>query len=182
MCENCTNLRIGDNAPRFIANSTNGNLKLADYIGKWVIFFSYPGNFNPTCNSEFIEFSKMHNEIKKRNCELIALSIDSLQSHLMWINSIYNSSGIKVPFPIIADIDMSISKKYNMISPENNFQTLRCVYFLSPTQKIMAILHYPIENGRNTGEILRLLDALQFTHANGIHTPVNWLPENRKSF
>ena len=119
----------------------------------------------------------MESEFKKRNCSLIGLSIDSTPSHLAWIKNIYNSTGIKVPFPIISDLDMKISRKYGMLAPNiSNTQTIRSVFFIDPEQKIRAILQYPMTNGRNTGEILRLLDALQLTDKESISTPANWIP------
>ncbi len=119
----------------------------------------------------------MYNEFKKRNCELLGLSIDSNPSHLAWVNSIYKSTGIQIPFPIISDLDMKISKKYNMLAPNaSNTQTVRCVFFIDPNQKIRAKLEYPMKNGRNIGEILRLLEALQTTDSQDVATPANWIP------
>lgn len=119
----------------------------------------------------------MEPEFKKRNCSLIGLSIDSTPSHLAWIKNIYNSTGIKVPFPIISDLDMKISRQYGMLAPNiSNTQTIRSVFFIDPEQKIRAILQYPMTNGRNTGEILRLLDALQLSDKESVSTPVNWIP------
>lgn len=178
--ENCKEskvLHIGDNAPNFSAQTTFGKISLSDYEGKWVILFSHPSDFTPVCTTEFLSFSNMYPEFKKRNCELIGLSIDSTPSHLAWVNSIYKTTGIQVPFPIIADRDMQIAKKYAMISPNiSNFETVRSVFFICPKQTIRAILQYPMTNGRNISEILRLLDSLQFTDKTGHSTPANWLP------
>lgn len=119
----------------------------------------------------------MEPEFRKRNCCLIGLSIDSTSSHLAWIKSIYNSTGIKVPFPVISDLDMKISRKYGMLAPNvSNTQTVRNVFFIDPDQKIRAILQYPMTNGRNTGEILRLLDAMQLSDKDKVSTPANWIP------
>lgn len=170
-------VRIGDKAPCFTANSTFGNLKLSDYIGKWLVFFSHPGDFTPVCTTEFIAFSKLNPEFEKRNCCLLGLSIDSNPSHLAWVNNIHKSTGIEVPFPIISDLDMSIAKKYGMIAPNvSNTQTVRNVYIIDPEQKIRCILEYPMTVGRNIGEILRILDSLQLTVKEGTSTPANWLP------
>lgn len=179
MNENCLDysIRIGSNAPLFNANSTLGYIKLSDYKGKWVILFSHPGDFTPVCTTEFIAFSNMESEFKKRNCDLIGLSIDSISSHLAWVKNIYNLTGIKISFPIISDLDMKISKKYCMLAPSiSNTQTVRNVFFIDPNQKIRAILQYPMNNGRNISEILRLLDAMQLTDKENISTPANWLP------
>lgn len=119
----------------------------------------------------------MYPEFKKRNCELLGLSIDSTPSHLAWLNSIYNSTGIKVPFPIISDLDMKISKMYGMIAPNiSNTSPIRSVFIIDPNQVIRAILQYPKTNGRNIGEILRLIDALQITDKEKVSTPANWIP------
>lgn len=168
---------IGDKAPQFIANSTIGDIKLSDFAGAWLILFSHPGDFTPVCTTEFISFSQMYPEFQNRNCNLLALSIDSTPSHLAWINNIYKSTGIQIPFPIIADLDMKISKRYGMISPNvSNTQTVRCVYILDPEQKIRAKLEYPMKNGRNIGEILRLLEAMQTSDSENVATPANWIP------
>lgn len=179
MSNSCTfnNLNLGDKAPRFIANTTDGEIKLSDYIGSWLILFSHPGDYTPICTTEFIEFSKMYPEFKKRNCKLLGLSIDSTPSHISWLNNIYNTTGIKVPFPIISDRDMKISKMYGMIAPKvSNTETVRSVFIMDPNQTIKAILQYPKTNGRNIGEILRLLDALQTTDNDKVLTPANWIP------
>lgn len=175
--DNNENLRIGDKAPLFNADTTFGNIKLSDYEGKWLILFSHPGDFTPVCTTEFLAFAKMYPEFKKRNCELLGLSIDSTPSHLAWINNIYKNTGIQIPFPIIADRNMQIAKKYSMIAPNvSTTQTVRTVFFICPNQTIRAILQYPMTNGRNIAEILRLLDAMQFTDEKNIMTPANWLP------
>lgn len=135
------------------------------------------GDFTPVCTTEFLAFAKMYPEFQKRNCELLGLSIDSTPSHLAWVNNIHRSTGIQIPFPIIADRDMQIAKRYSMIAPNtSNTQTVRSVFFICPKQTIRAILQYPITNGRNIAEILRMLDAMQFTDEKNIMTPANWLP------
>ena len=169
-------LMIGDKAPRFIANSTDGEIKLSDYMGKWLIFFSHPGDYTPVCTTEFIEFSKMYPEFQKRNCNLLGLSIDSTPSHISWLTNIHNTTGIKIPFPVVSDRDMKISKMYGMIAPNiSNTETVRSVFIIDPNQVIRAILQYPKTNGRNIGEILRLLDALQTTDKEKVATPANWV-------
>ncbi len=170
-------LQIGDKAPLFNAESTSGIIKLSDYYGKWLILFSHPGDFTPICTSEFIAFSKSYNEFKKRNCELLGLSIDSTPSHIAWLNSIYHATGVKVPFPIISDLSMEIANMYSMIAPSvSNTSTIRSVFIIDKEQVIRAILQYPKTNGRNIGEILRLLDSIQLTDKENILTPANWIP------
>lgn len=119
----------------------------------------------------------MYPEFKNRNCELLGLSIDSTPSHLSWVNNIYINTGIQIPFPIISDRNMQISKKYSMIAPNvDNTETIRSVFFICPKQTIRAILQYPKTTGRNIAEILRMLDAMQFTDKNNMMTSANWLP------
>lgn len=129
------------------------------------------------CTTEFIEFSKMYPEFKRKNCELLGLSIDSTPSHISWLTNIYNSAGIKVPFPIISDLSMEISNMCGMIAPNiSETSTIRSVFIIDPQQIVRAILQYPKTNGRNINEIIRLLDALQLTDKEKVSTPANWLP------
>ena len=143
--------------------------------GKWVVFFSHPGDHTPVCTTEFISFSKYYPEFKKRNCELLGLSVDSISSHLSWVCDIYRTTGIKIPFPIIGDFDGRIAKMYNMMY-KNNVETVRSVYIICPDGNIRAILQYPLTTGRNIGEILRIVEALQETDTNKVATPANWIP------
>jgi alkyl hydroperoxide reductase subunit AhpC len=170
---------IGSNAPRFIANSTFGPLKLTDYIGKWLIFFSYPLDFTPTCTTEMLSFSNLNEEFNKRNCELLGLSVDSNPSHIAWIKDIEEKTNTLIPFPIISDSNRQISDMYGMLSDsQDNTKTLRNVYIIDPEQKIRCILIYPENIGRNTTELLRIIDALQITDSEGSSTPANWMPGN----
>lgn len=164
-------------APNFIANTTMGPVKMSDYEGKWVVFFSHPGDFTPVCTTEFVAFSQANQEFLNRNAQLLGLSIDSNPSHLAWVHSIYNATGITVPFPLIADRMGEIARLYGMIAPDVSTQeTVRNVYFIDPEQKIRAILVYPLTNGRSIPEILRLLTALQTTDTYNVVTPANWQP------
>ena len=173
----CEGTRIGDKAPQFMAKTTMGNMKLSDYAGSWLILFSHPGDFTPVCTTEFIAFSKMFPEFQKRNCNLLGLSIDSNSSHLAWVNNIYKTTGTQIPFPIISDSDMRIAKRYGMLAPNaSSTQTVRCVFFIDPEQKIRAKLEYPMQTGRNIGEILRLLEAMQMVDNKKVLTPANWIP------
>ena len=168
---------LGSKAPDFKANTTNGPLKLSDYTGKWVVLFSHPGDFTPVCTTEFLCFTKYYDEFKKRNTELIGLSVDSNSSHLAWIYNIFQLTGIEIPFPIIEDRDMSIAKLYGMISePMSNTSTVRTVFIIDDKQILRTILYYPLTTGRNIPEILRIIEALQTSDKDNIVTPANWFP------
>lgn len=170
-----TGVRLGMTAPDFSAHTTFGDINLSDYRGRWVILFSHPGDFTPVCTTEFIAFAQMAEEFAARGCYLLGLSIDSTPSHLAWVYNIYETTGITIPFPIISDISGDISRRYGMISPDvSSTETVRNVFFIDPDQKIRAILIYPLTNGRNTKEILRLLDAMQLSDAENVVTPANW--------
>lgn len=171
------NLTIGMRAPDFMAETTFGPAKMSDFYGKWVVFFSHPGDFTPVCTTEFISFAKYYPEFTKRNANLIGLSVDSNASHLAWVLNIARMTGIQIPFPIIADRDMRIAKLYGMLPADpTSSQTVRSVYIIDPDQRIRAILQYPMTNGRNIPEIIRLLDALQTTDSENVATPANWMP------
>ncbi|MNP37576.1 putative peroxiredoxin [compost metagenome] len=129
----------------------------------------------PVCTTEFISFAKYYPEFLRRNTYLLGLSVDSNASHLAWIYNIYKSTGIQIPFPIISDRNMNISTQYNMVdSNVTGTQTIRSVFIIDPNQRIRAILQYPMTNGRNIGEILRLLEAIQTTDRDNVVTPANW--------
>lgn len=173
------NISIGMKAPDFTAMTTFGPIKLSDYKGHWVILFSHPGDFTPVCTTEFIAFAQANNQFESLNTKLIGLSIDSNPSHLAWVNQIYLLTGIQIPFPIIADRMADVANLYGMIAPDVTTQeTVRNVYFIDPDQVIRAILIYPLTNGRNIYEILRLLIALQTTDQYNVVTPANWEPGN----
>ena len=168
---------LGQPAPDFTAMTTDGIKTLSDYQGHWVILFSHPGDFTPVCTTEFIAFTQRWQDFKDRNAELLGLSIDSNASHIAWIINIFRNTGIEIPFPIIADRDMAISKMYGMIQPGvSKTETVRNVFFIDPNGIVRAKLIYPLTNGRNIGEILRLLDALRTTDAQKVATPANWRP------
>lgn len=168
---------LGDMAPDFTAMTTDGMKRLSEYRGKWVILFSHPGDFTPVCTTEFIAFTQRYQDFKDRNAQLLGLSIDSNASHIAWILNIYRNTGIEIPFPIIADRDMAISRMYGMIQPGvSNTETVRSVFYIDPNGVIRAKLVYPLTNGRNIGEILRLLDAMQTTDREKVATPANWRP------
>lgn len=174
---------IGDVAPEFVANTTNGTIKFpSDYTGKWVILFSHPADFTPVCTTEFMTFQSMIKEFNDLNTEIIGLSVGTLTGHLAWIEAIkklkYRDwSDMDITFPIIDDMNMEVSKKYGMIhSHSSNNKTVRAVFFIDPHGIIRAILYYPLTTGRNFDEIKRTLIALQTTDAFGVATPADWLP------
>jgi alkyl hydroperoxide reductase subunit AhpC len=168
---------LGDPAPDFTAMTTDGVKSISDYRGRWVILFSHPGDFTPVCTTEFIAFAQRYQDFRDRNAELLGLSIDSNASHIAWIINIYRNTGIEIPFPIIEDRDMAIARMYGMIEPGvSSTETVRNVFFIDPNGIIRAKLIYPLTNGRNIGEILRLLDAMQTSDAQKVATPANWRP------
>lgn len=171
------NVSIGMKAPDFTAMTTLGPINLSDYNGQWVILFSHPGDFTPVCTTEFVAFARANDEFEALNTKLIGLSIDSNPSHLAWVNQIYVLTGVQIPFPVIADRMGNVAKLYGMVAPDVSKQeTVRNVYFIDPNQIIRAILIYPLTNGRNINEILRLLTALQTTDSYKVVTPANWRP------
>ncbi len=169
--------RLGAEAPAFEAESTHGTLRLEDFRGTWVILFSHPADFTPVCTTEFIAFASIAPELKKRNVELVGLSIDSTYSHIAWVRNIEQHFNVRIPFPVIADLDKRVATLYGMIMPgESKTETSRCVFVIDPTGKVRAMIYYPLTTGRNADEILRLIDALQTTDANAVATPANWRP------
>ena len=173
---------IGDSAPAFDAETTNGPIHFPkDYTGKWVILFSHPADFTPVCTTEFIAFSQLVEECRRLNTELIGLSVDSLSSHIAWLYAIQEQvrfrglSNIKITFPLIADLSQTIARRYGMIHPKvNENKTVRAVFFIDPDGIIRTILYYPISTGRNFHEIMRILVSLQTTDAFDVKTPADW--------
>lgn len=171
------NVKIGTYAPDFDAKTTMGNIKLNDYKGKWVVFFSHPGDFTPVCTTEIIAFARANTYFSKLNTCLIGLSVDSNASHLAWIYDIYCKTGIKIPFPIIADMNGEIARKYGMISNDvSKTETVRNVFIIDDKGIIRAIFVYPMQIGRAIPEILRTVQALQVSDSNKAMTPANWVP------
>jgi peroxiredoxin (alkyl hydroperoxide reductase subunit C) len=169
--------RLNEPAPDFEATTTHGKLKLSDWKGSWVILFSHPADFTPVCTTEFIAFSKIDGELKKRGVRLLGLSIDSNFSHIAWVRNIEKNFNVKVPFPVIADINKDVATKYGMVMPgESETAASRCVFFIDPDQKVRAMIYYPLSLGRNMDEIVRVVDALQTADKNKVSTPANWRP------
>ena len=168
---------LGDPAPDFEADTTFGTLRLTDFRGSWLVLFSHPADFTPVCTTEFIAFAKVYDELKKRNTELMGLSIDSVSSHIAWVRNIEEKVGVKIPFPIIADLSKEIAMKYGMIHPgQSGTATVRCVFVIDPEGILRAMLYYPLTNGRNMDEIVRIIDAFQTSDEHGVATPANWRP------
>jgi len=168
---------LGQKAPDFEALTTHGTLRLSDYEGTWLILFSHPADFTPVCTTEFLAFSEIYDELKKRNVELLGLSVDSVSSHIAWMRNCEEKMGVKILFPIIADLNKEVAKKYGMIHlGQSKTETVRCVFIIDPESKIRAMLYYPLTTGRNMAEILRLVDALQTADKHKVATPANWQP------
>ena len=171
------NIKLGQKAPDFTADSTFGQMKLNDFSGKWLVFFSHPGDFTPVCTTEMIAFAKAYPFFQKLNTNLLGLSIDSNASHLAWVNEIYNLTGVSLPFPIIADRNGSIARKYGMIASDiSSTETVRNVYIIDDKGIIRVILVYPLNIGRFIPEIIRIIEALQVSECSSSVTPANWIP------
>jgi peroxiredoxin (alkyl hydroperoxide reductase subunit C) len=171
-------LELNGPAPDFEANSTAGPIKLSEWqSGKWVILFSHPADFTPVCTTEFVEFARRAPEFERRNVALLGNSIDSVYSHIAWIRNIEEKIGVKITFPVIADLDQKVSRLYGMIhEPSSVTAPVRCVFFIDPKRVLRAMIYYPLNVGRNFDEILRVMDALQTVDANQVACPANWKP------
>ena len=172
--------RLNEFAPDFTAKTTHGEIKLSDYKGKWVVLFSHPADFTPVCTTEFIAFAKKNDDFKKLNTEVIGLSIDSVYSHLAWVRNIEDNFGVKIPFPVIADLDMNVAKLYGMIHPKaDDTSAVRAVFVIDDKGILRAMVYYPLSNGRSIDEIYRIVLALQTSTKNGVATPENWQPGDK---
>mgnify|MGYP001495068473 FL=1 len=168
---------LGEPAPDFEALTTHGMVKLSDFTGKWLVLFSHPADFTPVCTTEFIAFSKIAEDLKSLNVQLMGLSIDSVHSHLAWIRNVKEKMGVDIPFPIIADLDMKVAKKYGMIHPgQSSTAAIRAVFFIDDKGILRAMIYYPLTAGRFMPEIVRLIKSLQTTDKYGVATPANWQP------
>lgn len=171
------NVKIGQKAPDFHAITTFGEISLEDYKGKWLVLFSHPGDFTPVCTTEMIAFTRAHTYFKQLNTDLLGLSVDSNPSHLAWVYDIYCRTGIKVSFPIIADRNGEIARKYGMISNDiSNTETVRNVFIIDDKGIIRTILVYPMNVGRFIPEIIRIVQALQMADCMNSSTAANWMP------
>ena len=169
-------LQLNDDAPNFIAESTEGKIDFHLWLNKsWAIFFSHPKDFTPVCTTELGVVAKLKPEFDKRNVKVIGLSVDGLNNHDKWVNDIKETQGYKPNFPIIADENRKVSDLYGMIHPKaNDTLTVRSVFVIGPDKKIKLILTYPASAGRNFDEILRVIDSLQLTANYKVATPANW--------
>ncbi|TDB64188.1 peroxiredoxin [Arundinibacter roseus] len=171
--------RIGDQAPDFETTTTTGKLKFSEFNkDSWVIFFSHPADFTPVCTTEMSGFAvEQESFFEANNCKLLGLSIDSIHSHIAWVDNVRRNTGVYFKFPIIADIDMSVSKLWGMLQPgESETAAVRAVFFVDPTGRIRLIMYYPLSVGRNMDEIKRVLLALQTVDEHKIALPLNWQP------
>ena len=174
-------IRLGDDAPDFTADTTDGEIKFYDWKGdSWAVLFSHPADFTPVCTTELGRTAGLKGEFDKRNVKAIALSVDSVDDHKGWAGDIKDVTGNALNFPIIADPDRAVSELYDMIHPgEGDTSTVRSVFIIAPNNKVRLTLTYPKSVGRNFDEIVRVIDALQATDKNPISTPVDWKPGER---
>ena len=169
-------LTIGDTAPDFEVDTTEGPIKFHEWIGnQWAVLFSHPKDFTPVCTTELGYVAKIKPEFDKRNVKVIALSVDPVDSHKKWIGDIEETQKTKMNFPIIGDTDSKVSNLYGMIHPEAAATiTVRSVYIIDPNKKVRATIQYPPSTGRDFNEILRVIDSLQLTDSHKVATPANW--------
>ncbi|MFL0684133.1 alkyl hydroperoxide reductase subunit AhpC [Algoriphagus aquaeductus] len=169
-------LRLGDVAPDFTAQSTEGTINFHEFLGdSWGVLFSHPADYTPVCTTELGAVAKLREEFAKRNVKVIALSVDGLESHKGWIGDINETQNTTVNFPIIADEDKKVSALYDMIHPNANESfTVRSVFVIGPDKKIKLTITYPASTGRNFDELLRVIDSLQLTANYSVATPANW--------
>lgn len=168
---------LHDPAPEFRARTTLGERSLSAYRGQWLLLFSHPADFTPVCTSEFVAFARNAERFAALGCELLALSVDSLFSHLAWIRSIHEQFGVKILFPIIEDPSMAVARAYGMVAPNApDAAIVRAAFVIDPDGIIRAISWYPMTTGRNVEELLRVVSALQTTDAHSVSTPEGWRP------
>jgi alkyl hydroperoxide reductase subunit AhpC len=178
-------IRIGDEAPDFTADSTEGPIRFHEWIGdKWAILFSHPKDFTPVCTTELGYIARLKPEFDKRNTKVVGLSIDPVSDHHAWLGDIEETQGHAVNYPMIGDDNLVVAKLYDMIHPNASGgqrtavdnATVRSVFIIGPDKKVKAMLIYPMSAGRNFDEVLRLLDSLQLNAKHTVATPVNWRP------
>ena len=169
-------IRLGDTAPDFTAETTEGTVHFHDWIGdSWAILFSHPADFTPVCTTELGYMAGLKPEFEKRNCKIIGLSVDPLEDHRRWSEDIAETQGNAPNYPLIADADRSVAELYDMIHPNaDETFTVRSVFVIGPDKTVKLTLTYPPSTGRNFDEILRALDSLQLTANHAVATPVNW--------
>lgn len=171
------NVQIGDLAPSFEARTTMGPISLADYRGRWLVLFSHPADFTPVCTSEFIALAKASARFEALHCALLAVSVDSLYSHLAWVRAIRDGFGVSIDFPIVEDSSVIIGRAYGMVAEQApDAAAMRSTYFIDPAGYIRAMTCYPATVGRSVEEMLRILAALQAVDAEDVVTPEGWQP------
>jgi alkyl hydroperoxide reductase subunit AhpC len=169
-------IQLGDIAPDFTQESSEGTIRFHEWIGNsWCILFSHPKDFTPVCTTELGYVAKIKGEFEKRNCKVLAVSVDDVPSHKGWIGDINDTQKTTMNFPILADPDRKVSSLYGMIHPNaNDTLTVRSVFFIDPNKKVRAMITYPASTGRNFEEIVRVIDSLQLTDKHQVATPANW--------
>ncbi len=169
-------IRLGDTAPDFKADTTEGSIQFHDWIGDgWAVLFSHPKDFTPVCTTELGAVAKLKSEFDKRNVKVVGLSVDKVGDHEKWSKDIEETQGVAVNFPLIDDASRKVSDLYDMIHPEaDNTMTVRSVFVIGPDKKVKLTITYPASTGRNFDEILRVIDSLQLTANYQVATPVNW--------
>lgn len=168
---------LDEPAPPFEGRSTQGPVKLADFAGRWLVFFAHPADFTPVCTSEFVAFAKRRAEFEALNCQLLGVSVDSVYAHLAWLESIREHFGVSIDFPVLEDVSMEIARRYEMIQPRNvRNAAVRSLFVIDPTGKVRAMLYYPVDVGRSVDEVLRLVQALQTVDRLQVVTPEGWVP------
>jgi len=173
--------RIGDQAPDFTAQTTQGEVTLSTWSeGKWVVLFSHPADFTPVCSTELTEFGRRFKEFEQRGVKLIGISVDSIHSHLAWHQNLGKILGVSLPYPLIADSTRAVSELYGMIHPGASATvTVRALFVIDPKRVVRALIYYPLNIGRNVDEVVRIVDALQTADKNGVACPVNWKPGDK---
>ncbi len=171
-------LQLGETAPDFTAESTEGTISFHQWAGShWVVFFSHPKDFTPVCTTELGAFARRKDEFTRRNTLLLGLSVDSVEDHRKWVADIKDVGGTALNYPLLADPDLEIAKQYGMFHPKADAKlTVRSVFIIDPDRKVRLTLTYPPSAGRNVDEILRVLDSLQLTDGKQLTTPVDWQP------
>ncbi|HTQ36957.1 MAG TPA: peroxiredoxin [Steroidobacteraceae bacterium] len=169
--------QLGGPAPEFMGRSTHGVVRLADFRGRWLVFFAHPADFTPVCASELVAFAKRFGEFAALNCALLGLSVDSVYAHLAWHESIRQKFGVRIDFPVLEDVTMEIARRYGMVQAGNGHPaTLRALFVIDDKGLLRAVQMYPETTGRSVGEVLRLLQALQTADRLHAMTPEGWTP------
>jgi len=173
-------VRLGDSAPDFVARSTQGEIKLSDFRGRWLIFFSHPADFTPVCTTEFVALAKRQPAFEALACALVGLSVDSLYAHLAWVRAIEAQFGVTIGFPIIEDPSMAVGRAYGMIDETSaDAMAIRSAYFIDPEGVVRAITCYPHSVGRSADEMLRMVSALKAVQGGEGFAPEGWRPGDR---